>query len=235
MESGSPAWRIERWRTLLDSASAVVDGPPRRTPIGQLVKSLISSRTRDAVSLSAYRSLGAQFGSAAGIAAAEPRLVERAIADVTFADVKAERLVAALRSVGQERPDFRLDFLRDWPMADALSWLERLPGVGRKTSASVMNFSTIARPVLVVDTHVARVLARLGLGRGDATALSERATATMPRWTADDFVTFHAQLKYLGQTLCRWDVPHCAACPLTSLCATAREAVETREPPLFDW
>ncbi|MEI9853028.1 MAG: hypothetical protein WDN24_21710 [Sphingomonas sp.] len=80
---------------------------PRRRPIGQLVKSLISGRTRDAVSLGAYRRLGKSFGSPARLAAAAPEAVRRTIADVTFAEAKAEWLVAALRRIGRERPTSR--------------------------------------------------------------------------------------------------------------------------------
>ena len=226
------ASRIARWRATLDAAMGVVADPSRRTPVGQLVKSLISGRTRDEVSLAAYAALGRRFGSAAGIAAAPPGAIEEVLAAVTFPDVKAARLVEALRAIEAERGDLRLGFLSAWPMPDALGWLERLPGVGRKTSASVMNFSTIARPVLVVDTHVARVLARLGLGRADATALSERVTAAMPGWSADDFLTFHAQCKRLGQSVCRWDEPRCEACPLAAACDTARGS-GTRQGDLF--
>lgn len=226
------ALRIARWRALLDINSGVVIDPPRRTPVGQLVKSLISSRTRDEVSLAAYAALGERFGSAVAIAAASPSAIEEVIATVQFPDVKAERLVTALRAIKVELGGFQLEFLGGWPLPDALGWLERLPGVGRKTSASVMNFSTIARPVMVVDTHITRVLTRLGLGRPDATALSEQVTAAMPGWSADDFLTFHVQLKRLGQTVCRWDLPQCEACPLAGECDTA-QGTKRRQGELF--
>lgn len=228
MAGGGPlrddAARIAGWRDALDRAWGPAPSPTRRTPVGQLVKSLISGRTRDAASVAAYRALRGRFGSAAGVAAADPAAVEAALAAVTFPDAKARHLVAALRAVGAERPDFRLDFLRDLPMADALAWLERLPGVGRKTAAAVMNFSTIDRPVLAADGHVARVLGRLGLGTADPARASERVTAAMPGWGAGDFRTFHVQLKRVGKTLCHPRAPDCPACPLRPLCATGRAA-----------
>ena len=193
----------------------------RRAPIGQLIKSSISSRTRDDVSLDAMHRLKARFRCAAGVAHALPAEVEQEIAAVTFADVKALRLVAALSSIEKKHPDFRLDHLGVMPIAQALAELERLPGVGRKTAASVLNFSTLRRPVFVVDTHIARVLNRLGLS-GDAARISEVVTAAMPDWDADRFIIFHAQLKRIGQIVCRWDRPHCARCPLAAACATAR-------------
>ncbi|RHW17797.1 endonuclease [Sphingomonas gilva] len=211
---------IARWRSRLTPLLVGVEALPRRTPVGQLVKSLISGRTRDPVSLAAYRRLGARFGSAAGIAAATPIAVERVIADVTFAAAKAEWLVEALRLIGRERPDWRLGFLGGLPLGEALGWLERLPGVGRKVAASTLNASTLARPVLIVDSHVLRVLGRLGLvaTHAEAEMASEIVTAAMPGWNADDFLRFHIALKRLGQTVCRFETPACAACPLASDC-----------------
>ena len=225
--------RLEYWHA---HAGYVAGDPivvPRRRPIGQLVKSLISSRTRDAVSLAAYRDLRTRFGSAAGIAAAAPPAVEETIAAVTFADVKAARLIDTLRRIGATHGGYTLDHLGGMPIADALGELESLPGVGRKTAASVLNFSTLRRPVLVVDTHIARVLNRLGVA-GDARKLSEIVTAALPHWPADTFVSFHERLKRLGQVVCRWDVPDCRRCPLVSACDTAartRRRDEDRRRP----
>jgi endonuclease-3 len=211
---------IARWRSRLTPLLADVQALPRRSPTGQLVKSLISGRTRDAISLAAYRRLGARFGSAAGIAAATPVAVEHVIADVTFAPVKAEWLIEALRSIGRERPDWRLGFLGKLPIGEALGWLERLPGVGRKVAASTLNASTLARPVLIVDSHVLRVLGRLGLVAANAEArlASEIVTAAMPDWSADDLLRFHIAMKRLGQMVCHFEAPACAACPLAADC-----------------
>ncbi len=211
---------IARWRDELAPLLDGIDLTTRRKPIGQLVKSLIRGRTRDAVPLAAYHRLRACFGPAAGIAAAEPGMVEAVIADVTFARSKADWLVAALRRIGHERPDFSLDFLGGLPLDAALAWLERLPGVGRKVAASVLNASTLARPVLIVDSHVLRVLHRLGFvpASADARAASEAVTAAMPAWRGDDFLLLHFGIKRLGQRIYRFDAPDCAACPLAADC-----------------
>jgi len=210
---------IARWR---DRLVPITDrGPlPRRRPVGQLVKSLISGRTRDAVSLAAYRRLRDRFGAAAEIAHAPLPLIERTIADVSFPEIKADWLTAALRRIESDRTDFNLDFLGTWPLGKALAWLERLPGVGRKVAASALNASTLAMPVLIVDSHVHRVLERLGFvaaGAEPRTA-SEKATAALPDWNGDDFLHFHIAMKRLGQTVCRFDAPDCAACPLAADC-----------------
>lgn len=216
---------VLRWHQSLLPMLADIDPLPRRKPIGQLVKSLISGRTRDPVSLAAYHRLRARFGSARGIAGADPRMVTQAIADVTFAPEKAEWLVTALQLIVHERPDFCLDFLAEYALDDALAWLERLPGVGRKVAAATLNASTLRRPVLIVDGHVLRVLVRLGFvtARSDARAASEAVTAAMPNWGADDFLTLHMLLKRLGQVACRPDIPVCGMCPLRRDCPSARD------------
>lgn len=226
---GFAADDLVEWRARLARAHDSLRGPagrmPRRRPVGQLVKSLISSRTRDAVSLAAYRRLGSRWGNAAGLSRAVPREIETVIRDVTFADRKARQLPAALRMIGRERPDFRLDFLGRWSVPDALAWLERLPGVGRKVAAATLNASALRRPVLIVDSHVHRVCQRLGFVGPQATpaAVSERATAALAAWDGEDFLEMFVLMKRLGQHVCRFERPDCPACPLGPVCRTAQD------------
>lgn len=201
----------------------------RRSPVGQLVKSMISARTRDAVSTAAYDRLVACYGGPAALARASAAEVARTIGDVTFAEAKAAQLVAALGRIAATDGGFALPRLAELPLGDALAWLERLPGVARKVSASTLNASTLRRPVMIVDTHVLRALQRLGFvpGTADYRAASEAVTAAMPSWAGDDFLGFHIAVKHLGQTVCRWDVPDCAACPLVEDCPVGRRRLGT--------
>ncbi|MGH6651866.1 MAG: endonuclease III domain-containing protein [Sphingopyxis sp.] len=196
----------------------------RRSPVGQLVKSMISARTRDAVSTAAYDRLVDRYGGPAALAQATAAEVARTIGDVTFAEAKAAHLVAALRRIAAIDGGFALAQLAELPLSDALAWLERLPGVARKVSASTLNASTLRRPVMIVDTHVLRVLQRLGFvpRAADYRVASEAVTAAMPDWMGGDFLGFHIALKHLGQTLCRWDIPDCAVCPLAADCPVGR-------------
>jgi len=199
----------------------VLAGPlPRRSPIGALVKSLISGRTKDPVSLAAYDRLVAHFGTPGQVLAAGPAEVLRQIHAVTHAEDKARYLIGALGRIAAERKGFDLRFLADVPLGEALGWLERLPGVGRKVAAATLNASTLDRPVLIVDTHVLRVLQRTGFVRRSAEGrdASEAVTAAMPEWQGADFLDFHIGIKKLGQTLCRFDATDCARCPLRTDC-----------------
>ena len=210
---------ILRWQEMLAPMRAASEPIPRRSPIGALVKSMISGRTRDPVSLAAYDRLVAAFGTPGRVLAAGREEVLRCIGGVTHAEDKAVYVVEALGRIAAERKGFDLSFLAKPPIGEALGWLERLPGVGRKVAAATLNGSTLDRPVLIVDSHVLRVLQRLGfVGRHDARAASEAVTAAMPEWSGGDFLDFHIVTKKLGQTVCGFDVPDCAHCPLRGDC-----------------
>lgn len=211
---------IARWhRTLLPTLDGVPP-LPRRAPVGALVKSMISGRTRDAVSLAAYDRLVAACPTPGRIASADVSDVAALIGDVTFAGDKAGYVVEALRRIGRERRSFDLGFLGSMPLAQALAWLERLPGVARKVAAATLNASTLDRPVLIVDSHVLRVLQRLGFVAPNAEAwmASEAVTAAMPEWRGADFLDFHIAMKRLGQRACHHDAPECSRCPLARDC-----------------
>ena len=209
-----------------------------REPVGQLVKSLISSRTRDEISLRAYERLTQVYPRWSDLAAATVDTVQTLIDDVTFPDVKARHLIETLRAIEACHPDFDLSFLGRWPVADSLAWLERLPGVGRKVSASTLNFSTLQMPAFVVDTHVLRVFRRFGLvgAKAETKTAYDAVMATTAGWTAAEIAEFHIIVKRLGQTLCRADQACCQQCPLGRRCkatdeSNGRVGPDCRHPP----
>jgi endonuclease-3 len=198
-----------------------------RAPIGQLVKSSISSRTLDEISLAAYRRLVEAYPEWPALAEAPTGDVETLIGDVTFPDVKARHLGNALRAIGARHPDFDLEFLGRLGVSEALAWLERLPGVGRKVSAATLNFSTLSMPAFVVDTHVLRVLSRYGFVRSkaDTRTAYEAAMAVSPRWSAAELAELHILMKRLGQTICRYGRALCSDCPVRWRCKAAATSV----------
>ncbi len=182
---------------------------------------LIGGRTLSSMSLRAFRVLLFRFDRWEEVCTAEPAALARCIAAVTDAEVKAQRLRAALRLIVARRGRLELDFLAELPVEAALSWLESLPGVGRKVSAATLNFSTLRKKALVIDRHHLRILRRYGLVRPRANA--EQAYRRImpdlpPDWTAADLDDHHQLMKRLGQSCCHHAFPRCDACPLRDLC-----------------
>ena len=189
-------------------------------PTDQLVRSILGSRTKDAIRQAAFYRLRDRYDVPA-LAEADPKDVEPLIAGVEFADKKAVDVVVALRRLKAISGDFSLDFLDDWSTTAALRYLESFHGVGRKIAAATVNFSTLRKPALVIDTHVLRVLARLGFIPPHVKSAETAYDIVMPSlvdWPAEDLFEFHGLLKHLGQDICQALRTDCRACPLEPLC-----------------
>lgn len=217
--------RFETVRRRLAVAQGPVVWGDRLDPLSQFVRSSLGARTYDAVSWKAFFALAAAWPDWNDMADARPDDVIRHIAEVTFAEDKARHLVAALRMIRARTGGLSLDFLSDWPVEAAHAWLEALPNAGPKVAAAVLNFSTLNRRSMVVDTHVQRVTSRYGLVARDADIAEawETLMETLPDdWSAPDLAAFHMQLKRLGQTHCRPTGPDCGRCPIADGCAAKR-------------
>ncbi len=203
--------------------------PPvrKRDPVSQLVRSVIASRAvdADAVSDAVLARLRERFGRWEALAGARADEVLAVIAPAAFAEEKAELLPQALAAVRRRMGALRLDGLAQTPVHEALDWLRTLPGVDQEVAASVLNASTLNRPVMIVDGHGLRVAVRLGWTPppGDAGAARRAVMAVAPSsWTGEEFLAFHRRLKRLGQIVCRPYRPDCAACPLGAGCPQGR-------------
>ncbi|MCI5045800.1 MAG: hypothetical protein MRY72_13990 [Aquisalinus sp.] len=201
-----------------------LDKRHRLEPAHQLVLSMLGNRTYDYQSRAAYERLVKRFSSLEVLSRAQPNEVLPLIEGVNFAEVKAERIPAALDYIISSQGDLRMDFLRDMPVCKALTWLSCINGVGRKVSAAVLNFSTLARPALVLDSHHLRVLSRLGLisQRHNAEKAYGLLMPLLPtEWNAEDIELHHVRIKILGQQLCHFSHALCHQCPLREVCPSA--------------
>jgi A/G-specific adenine glycosylase len=98
-----------------------------------------------------------------------------------------------------------------------LDGLLALPGIGPYTARAVLAFA-LERDVAVVDTNIARVLARLHGRQLTARAVQDAADELVP---AGDGWVWNQALMDLGAVLCRPTSPGCDACPLMAMCAYA--------------
>ena len=159
-------------------------------PLSELVSSLLSHRTKNRDSGKAFDNLVEQFGSWDTVRDAPTTEVEIAIKPCTWPEQKAPRIQQVLRMVTEKNGgNLSLDFLSGMNVIDARQWLEELPGVGPKTSAAVISFSTLRGKALPVDSHHFRVAVRLGIidkkiGEGKANRVLDRLLP--PDFTAQD-------------------------------------------------
>ncbi len=199
-----------------------------RDPLSQLMYSLLASRTKTADANAAMRGLEQRYASWEGLRDAPLGEIERAVAGVTFAEVKAPRLKAVLLGITARYGTLTLEFLAKYRTDKIRGWLESFEGVGPQISAAVVNFSTLRRRALCVDANHLRVVQRLALTpRADAGTTEERLMRIIPAdWDAEKLDEHHSLVKLHAQTLCTFAEPRCAACPVLFICPFGKR----REP-----
>lgn len=200
-------------------------------PLTQLIYSLLSSRTKTPASHQVMRDLERHFNARPGhwenVRDATVTEIEHAISMVTFPEQKAPQLKLTLQGITERYGSLTLDFLSRYRTEKIREWLEQFPGVGPNTSAAVVNFSTLRRRALCVDTNHLRVAQRLCLTpRADAPTTEQRLMRLVPEtWDAAMLDEHHSLIKLHGQTLCTFAEPKCEACPLLDLCPTGKRNV----------
>jgi endonuclease III len=205
--------------------------PARRElwdPLTQLIYSLLSSRTKTPVSHQVMRDLERIFHAGPGnwepVRDSSVADIERAVGIVTFPEQKAPRLRATLQGITIRVGSLSLDFLARYRTDKVRVWLEQFPGIGPETSAAIVNFSTLRRCALCIDSHHLRVAQRLCLvPRADGATTEERLMRLVPEtWDAAMLDEHHSLIKLHGQTLCTFSDPRCENCPLLMLCPTGQ-------------
>ncbi len=151
-------------------------------------------------------SLFRRYRRPAELAAADLLEVEQLIRSTGFFKNKAKHLIASSRALTER-------FGEQVPRT--MDELITLPGVGRKT-ANVILGNAFGQPSIVVDTHVMRVVKRLGLTSSDNPARVEQdLQQLMPRsqWTA-----FSQRVLLHGRYVCLARKPQCRTCPIYRNC-----------------
>jgi endonuclease-3 len=211
--------------TALDRLEAAF-GEPRpgrpRPPLDELVLTILSQSTSDRNRDAAYGALRRRFPTWESVRRAPPGAIERAIRSGGLSRGKSRVIHDALQRIALDHGSLSLDVLKRWPKGRAREYLLGFRGVGEKTAACVLLFAC-RQPAFPVDTHVERIIRRLGWVDGRATpeamhALLERHVPPARHYSG------HINLITLGRRLCRPRDPACHLCPLRRSCRYARSA-----------
>ena len=176
------------------------------SPFQLLAAVMLSAQCRDDRVNMVTPELFRRWPTPAEMALAEPEEVAQVIRTLGLFAAKSRNLVACARVLVQ-------DFGGEVPQT--MEDLTTLPGIGRK-SANVVLGNAFGLPGFPVDTHVNRVLNRLGLVQESSPEKIERIVneATDPAiWS-----NFSHLLILHGRDICHARKPECEVCPLAKLC-----------------
>lgn len=174
-----------------------------------LVSTIISLRTRDAVTRQVSREVLKSAGDAESMDSIDEGKLQELLRPAGFYRQKASQLKRIARILKQ---DFNGEVPED--MESLLS----LPGVGRKTANFVMGM-VFEEPSICVDVHVHRISNRLGLvstGNPEETEYALQKIFPREEWTGIN----HTMVRF-GQTICRPRNPLCNECPVKERCPSA--------------
>lgn len=188
----------------------------RRPPLDELVMTVLSQHTSDVNSGRAFAGLQERFRSWEEVLSAPLPAIADAIRPGGIAQVKAGRIKEILREVDEREGTLSLDRLNDMSDQEIDDYLCSLPGVGPKTSACVLVFS-LGRDAFPVDTHVERVVKRLGWVSEKMPAVAVQRTLT-PLIPPEVRYELHMLLIRHGREVCKPRMPLCSDCPVFDFC-----------------
>ncbi|GAC1461045.1 MAG: endonuclease III [Ktedonobacteraceae bacterium] len=199
---------------------------PDYDPLGGLVGTILSQHTSDINSGRAYQQLVATFPTWEEVRDAPTQAVATAIRSGGLANIKAPRIQDALFTLTEEQQaqggikslaEYLYDELMKRTSEEAWSYLRSIPGVGPKTAACVLMFH-LNQPVIPIDTHVFRVLHRLGVIGPKVNV--DQAHTLIAKMTPPEWVyPLHVNLIQHGRQICHAQRPECHSCPLYGECA----------------
>ncbi len=220
--------RLARIGKALENTYGRPERRTRRDLVAGLVSTILSQNTTDVNSRRAFQNLRERFPGWVDVESANVRSIESAIRRGGLARTKARRIKQILRDIHATTGNLDLGFLRQMSDDEVFTYLLALDGVGVKTAACVALFD-LGRDVMPVDTHVHRVVGRLGVVGHPRTrdATFEALSVVVP---PGESLSLHVNLIRLGRDLCRPRDPGCAACPVRSECDFGRSG-EAAEGP----
>ena len=175
-------------------------------PFELLVVTVLSAQTTDRRVNAVRPTLFAAYPDPQSMAAAPREHLEQIIGPLGFFRAKTESLLklsAALveRHQGEVPP--------------RLVDLVELPGVGRKT-ANVVLGNAFGIPGITVDTHVGRLIRRLGWTEETDPVKAEHAVGAL--FAKKDWTMLSHHLIWHGRRVCHAKVPACGACTVAHWC-----------------
>jgi len=180
-----------------------------------LIATMLSAQSTDVRVNIVTKSLFRKYPNPQSFADASQVEMERDVKQTGFFRNKAKAVIAASKAIVEHHGG---------EVPRTMDELTALPGVGRKTANVVLSNAFKIAVGIVVDTHVTRVSARLGLTTSDdAVKIEQDLMKLIPQ---KEWTNFSHRLIAHGRTICIARKPKCAQCALNELCPSAEEPPE---------
>jgi DNA (cytosine-5)-methyltransferase 1 len=212
--------------------AALVHGTPRlgnkEDPVDELVYIILARKTREGAYQKAFEALKERFQKWDDLLASPRSEVERLVYSGGLSEKKTESLFGALGRLRETFGSCTLEPARAWSDEALEDFLCSLPEISLKSAYCIMMYA-LGREVFPVDTHVGRVLARLGPYRELGLVLRgldhKQLQVVLAELIPPNLrYSLHVNLLVHGREICRSPRPLCDRCELRNFCSTFRAA-----------
>ncbi|MBI5404070.1 MAG: endonuclease III [Ignavibacteriae bacterium] len=180
-----------------------------------LIATKLSQNTTDKTSSVAFGNLKREFKIWDDLSNAPVSKIKNLIKICGLAETKSKDIKDMILQIKKERGKVNLDYLKKLSDEEVYSELCKYKGIGVKTASCVLVFS-LGRDVFPVDTHIHRVLNRLGIvNTKSAEETFEKAKDIIP---GKKKYFLHRAIIMFGRNICRSNNPYCGSCFLYSQC-----------------
>ena len=180
-------------------------------PYELLVATILSAQSTDKLINTVTPALFAKYPNATALAGADQAELEVMVHSTGFFRMKAKHLLEMARACVERHGG---------EIPDTMEALCALPGVARKTANVVLGCAMGKNVGVIVDTHVTRVAARLGLtANTDPVKIEQDLMRQLPQ---DEWCAVGTRLVLHGRRVCTAKNPQHDTCVLAPLCPTAR-------------
>lgn len=196
-----------------------------RDPLEVLVETVLSQNTTALNMRRAFHALQSAYPTWDDVMrpCGTPRAVLR---PAGLARTRSRHIRAISHILQEQYGQFNLDFVHQLDTQEAETVLTRFPGVGPKTAKCVMLFA-FRRDVFPIDTHILRILTRLGVLRIGTSAEAAHRWI-QPHIPSGKHLSLHLNLVRHGRDVCRARRPACERCPFRVMCRYGQEHCATQ-------
>jgi len=196
-------------------------------PTDEMVYIILSRKTPEKAYQETFTALKARFPRWDDLLESPRAEVEKLVSSGGLAGKKATSLFGSLKIIRDTFGSCSLEPAREWPDERLEEFLCSLPEIERKSAYCIMMYS-FGREVFPADTHVGRVLSRLGPYRELGLNLQGLDHKTLQRVLADLIppplrYSLHVNLIEHGRDICRAPKPLCDSCELRPFCRYYRD------------
>jgi endonuclease-3 len=186
-----------------------------KNPFQLIIATILSAQCTDERVNKVTPDLFRKYPNPKALAAADQNELEKDIQSTGFFRNKAKSLRGMATAIVEQHQG---------QVPQTMEELTHLPGVGRKTANVVLGNAFAISEGVVVDTHVARVSARLGLTKeADPVKIEQDLMQILPR---EEWTLFSHLLIFHGREICQARKPKCSICPLLPHCPAGQKFVK---------